>query len=261
MSLASRYQDAVHTQFTAQPLPPEQLVTEEAVAALPAPVARYLRRVGAVGRPQVHNLRVRFHATMYRENNEPLDSEAWQVEFVDHPARFFFLRARMFGVPVRVLHDYEDGQAQMQVRVAGLFNLVDVDGVALSRAETVTILNDLCVMAPSTLIDPRFTWTPISDRHTAVCFRAESHTVHATLAFDDNGDLVDFISDDRHALPDDGVRWTTPLRAYETFDGRRVATEGDAIWHYADGRQHRYGTFRILDIAWNVGEVPDELAR
>lgn len=260
MSLASRFQSGVHAQFTAQPLPAVELVTDEALAPLPPPVSRYLRRVGVVGQPQVHNLRVRFHATMYRPNGEAMDSEAWQVEFVDHPARFFFLRTRMFGVPVRVLHDYADGQAHMQVRLAGLFDLVSAEGAALSRAETVTILNDLCIMAPSTLVDPRFAWTPIDARHATVWFRTTAHAVSATLAFDDDGDLVDFISDDRHALPDDGERWTTPLRAYATFDGRRVATEGDAIWHYADGRQHRYGTFRILDIAWNVIEQPGVFA-
>lgn len=259
MSLGSRFETAVHTQFTQQPLPPEQLVTDDALAALPAPVARYLRRAGVVGRPQVHNVRVHFEATMYRPDGTPMESDAWQVEFADAPARFFFLRTRMFGVPVRVLHDYADGEAHMRVRLAGVINLVDVAGEDLSRAETVTILNDLCIMSPSVLIDARFAWTPVDDTHASVTFTNGEHCVQATLVFDADGDLVDFISDDRHALPSDGTRWTTPLRHYATFDGRRVAREGDAIWHYPDGHRHRYGTFRITEIAWNVHERPSEL--
>lgn len=259
MSMATRYAEAVQAQFDAQPLPQATVLTERDLAHLPAPVARYLHRTGSVGREVVHNFRVRFHATMYRPDGAPMESEAWQVEFIDRPARFFFLRTAMLGVPVRVLHDYHGGAAQMQVRLAGLFNLVDERGATLSRAETVTILNDLCVMAPSALVDRRFTWDALDAHHAIVHFHSGAHRVSAVMHFDQHGDLVNFVSDDRHALPDDGERWSTPLRDYRTFDGRRVAAEGDALWHYADGHQHRYGTFRILDIAWNVAPRTDEL--
>jgi hypothetical protein len=252
MTLASHFEADVRAQFARQPLADETMVRDEDLAHLPRLVATYLRRTGAVGAPVIHNFRVIFDATMYRSPEQPLASDAVQYEFVDDPSRYFFLRTRMIGLPVRVLHEYEASAAHMQVRVAGLVNLVNERGPALSRAETVTILNDLCIMAPSALIDPRFAFTPRSDHEVGVRFTHGEHRVQATLVFDAEGDLVDFRSDDRHALPDDGDRWTTPLRNYQSFCGRRIATEGDALWHYASGREFKYGTFRIHDIRWNL---------
>lgn len=252
MSLASQFEHEVRAQFARQPLPGRAIVREGDLAHLPNLVATYLRRTGVIGAPVIHNFRVTFDATMYRTPEQPLASEAVQYEFVDDPSRYFFLRTRMLGLPVRVLHEYDAGAAHMQVRVAGLVNLVNERSRALSRAETVTILNDLCIMAPSALIDSRFAFTPRSAREVDVRFTHGAHSVTATLVFDAEGDLVDFRSDDRHALPDDGDRWTTPLRAYQSFHGRRIASEGDALWHFASGRVFKYGTFRIHDIRWNI---------
>lgn len=252
MTLANRFEAEVRAQFLRQPLRPASLVTEAHLELLPEPVATYIRRSGAVGLPVVHNFRVTFDATMYRNADSPLPSEATQYEFVDDPSRYFFLHTRMLGMPVRVLHEYEDGDAHMQVRLAGVVNLVNERGRALSRAETVTVLNDFCIMAPSALLDRRCTWEARNRHEAIVHFTHGGHTVTAALQFNDDGDLVNFTSDDRHALEGDGDRWSTPLRNYQEFDGRRVAAEGDAIWHYADGRAFRYGTFRVRDIRWNV---------
>lgn len=252
MTLANQFEQEVRAQFERHPLRDEAVVRDEDLRHLPSLVSTYLRRTGCVGAPVMHNFRVTFDATMFRAPGEPLPSEAVQYEFVDDPSRYFFLRTRMLGLPVRVLHEYESGAAHMQVRVAGVVNLVNERSHALSRAETVTILNDLCIMAPSALIDSRFVFTHRSEREVDVRFTHGEHSVTATLVFNAAGDLENFYSDDRHALPDDGTRWSTPLRRYVEFDGRRVASEGDAIWHYDDGRQFTYGTFRISDIRWNV---------
>jgi hypothetical protein len=252
MSLARQFEHDVRAQFDRQPLPNSLLLGEQHLTRVPPQVATYLRRTGALGKPLIHNFRVTFGATMYRTPDQPMESTAVQYEFVDHPARYFFLRTRMLGLPVRVLHDYADGQAHMQVRVAGLVNLVNLRGRTLSRAETVTVLNDLCIMAPTALTDRRLHWEALDALRVRVAFRRGEHQISAVLCFDEAGDLVNFESDDRHAQDTDGERWTTPLRRFETFEGRRIAAEGDAIWHYADGHHFKYGTFRIREIRWNV---------
>lgn len=80
-----------------------------------------------------------------------------------------------------------------------------------------------------------------------------------TLFFDASDDLVDFASDDRHSLPDDGERWTTPLCAHRDLDGLRLPAEGDAIWRYADTPSWRHGRFAILRLQYTV--PPAELPR
>jgi hypothetical protein len=175
-----------------------------------------------------------------------------QYSFMDRPARYFLLRARMFGLPVTVLHTYADAHARMRGRVASVHDLFDHDGGPLDAAETVTVLNDICVFAPAVLIDPRFAWTAHDDRSADVAFTNGAIRATATLFFSVAGDLVDFASDDRHALPDDGQRWTTPLRNYREFEGRRIAGEGDAIWHYTDRPSFTYGRFLIRAVRFNI---------
>jgi len=153
-----------------------------------------------------------------------------------------------------VLHDYEGTRASMTVRVASLFDVVDVHGAALACTETVTLLNDLCFFAPSWLADPRLAWQPVDGQHADVTFTQGPHRVSARLEFNAAGELVNFISDDRGALQKDGslrlLRWSTPMREYREFDGRRVATQGEAVFHYPEG-DFVYGRFVLKQIRFD----------
>ena len=255
-SLQERYEEKLRAAFAAQPLAPVPLLAEADLGHLPPPVQRYVRRSGAVGRPRVQNVRFTFDAQMYRKPGDaPLPSSSVQHNFLGDPTRLFFMRSRMFGLPVRVLHAYADGQATMVVRVASLVNVVDLAGEELAIGETVTVLNDMCFFAPGSLVDPRLTWEPLDDRTVKVTFQNGRRRVAATLHFDERDELVNFVSDDRAALLEDGTlaryRWSTPVSDYREFEGRRVATRGSAIYAYPGG-DFTYGTFVLKSIAYDV---------
>jgi hypothetical protein len=69
-----------------------------------------------------------------------------QYNFFDELSRFFFIRAKMFGIPFDGLHVYAGNTATMQIKVASMFQVVDAKGEKMSHGETVTILNDMCFM-------------------------------------------------------------------------------------------------------------------
>jgi hypothetical protein len=223
---------------------------------LPAPVRRYVERSGAVGRPIPAGFRAELDAEMCsKPGAAPFAARAEQVNLFEDPTRLFLMRARMKGLPVVALHDFGGGRASMTVRVARLFDAVDVRGDDLVRAETVTLLNDWAVFAPGRLADPRLAYRAIDDRSAEVALALGARTVRAVLHFDEQGDLVDFVSDDRLALGEDGVlrryRFSTPLRAHATFGGVRVAGEGDAVRHYPEG-PFVYGRFRTRSVSYDV---------
>jgi hypothetical protein len=71
-------------------------------------------------------------------------------------------------------------------------------------------------------------------------FTNGGHTVRAELRFDANGDLADFVSDDRGRLGDDGAtmlasRWRTPLTGHRRFGAVRTAGGGEARWQDGGG--------------------------
>src|SRR5215218_11055407 len=92
-------------------------VTGADLEHLPVPVQRYLRLVGVVGQPRVHNYRVRMHGRI-RNSPEgrwmPLRAEQYTV--INAPARMFYLTASMFGIPVQGYHRYVGSSASMRVK-------------------------------------------------------------------------------------------------------------------------------------------------
>jgi len=174
--------------------------------------------------------------------------------FADRPTRLFLMRARMYGVPVEAFHRLADGHATMRVVMLGVIPIVDARREAMDRAETVTLFNDMCVLAPGTLLDPGIRWEPVDAHSARATFTNGAHTISATLLFDnDTGMLADFISDDRSRSSPDGssftpTRFSTPVRDYRAFGPLRLASHGDARWHPPDG-VYTYGEFEILQ-AW-----------
>lgn len=232
------------------------VLTERDLAPLPAPVQRYLRHVGVVGQPRVQNYRLHFRG---RIRSGPASAwmpfEADQQSFADAPTRLFLMRARMRGVPVQAFHRSVLGRATMQVKVLGLVTMVDARGDDMDRAEAVTLLNDMCLLAPATLVDPHIEWEPVDDRTARARFTHGGHTVAATLVFGEDGLLSDFLSDDRSRSIDGQAftrqRFSTPVRSYRTFGPLRLAADAEARWHPPEGA-FTYGEFELVDVAFNV---------
>jgi hypothetical protein len=239
----------------ARPVRGASVVTEADLLSLPPLMQTYLRRVGAVGRPRVRNMRVRFDALRRSSpTSRWMPATATQYEFFDPPARLFYMNATRGGVPFDAYHRYVDSAATFQVRIASLFTVVDKSGPVLTRSETVTLMNDIALMAPAAVLDLPFTWKTVGERSLVATFTSAGETVSATLTFDAAGDLAGFLSNDRTQEDASGSRnlpWSTPVTSYREVDGIRVAAVADANWIEASG-EWTYGKFEIRSIAYNV---------
>lgn len=223
-----------------EPVPKMPVLTDADIDHLPSPVQRYIRLTGSMGRPVVTEIEMHFDAEMFEAGSQVgMLGPVKQYDRFDIPHRLFLMSTRMKRLPVAVLHDFDRDHATMRVRLSGLFDVVQVDGKELTRTETVTILNDIAFFAPSRLTDPHLDWTELEDTRAKVDFTLGTNTVSAELVFNENDELVDFVSEDRGMLGKDGTlqirRWSTPMGRYRNFDGWRLASEGKAIWHLPDG--------------------------
>ena len=255
--LHAQYESEVRRSLTPGPgaMP---VVTEADLAPLPAPVQRYLRFAGVVGQPQVHNWRVEFVGRIRSAADAPwMEFTAEQHSITDPPKRLFMMDAKMKGLPVHVYHSYVDAEARMQVKLLALYPMVDTGGFDFNTAETVTVFNDMCIMAPATLISPAISWEEIDNRTVRATFTNAGHTIRAVLYFDDSGALVNFTSDDRPALAPDGKttipqRWSTPLTQYRAFGAFRLASHGDARYAPTSG-EFSYVELDLKEVEYNVG--------
>ncbi len=216
-------------------------ITEADLAPLPEPIARYLRYAGVVGTPQVSAFRARMRGRIRGAAEAPwMSFTAEQHNTYDPPRRSFWMEATRGGLPVDVLHVYDDTGASMRVRLLSMFTMVEQRGPVMTGAETVTLLNDMAILAPARLLEPGIQWRSVDARSAEATFTNGDHTVRATLVVDEAGALVDFWSDDRPSLSADGQgfdrqRWSTPLRDYAQQGPYRLATAGEARYAAPSG--------------------------
>jgi hypothetical protein len=142
----------------------------------------------------------------------------------------------------------------MKIKLLGLFTVMEAKGPEMNKAETVTVFNDMCLMAPATLIDKRITWEAIDNRSAKATFVNGTNKISAVLYFNENGQLTNFTSDDRLDVNEQKqIRFSTPVKNYKLIEGRTVPTYGETIWHYPDG-EFVYGQFNLSKIDYNVSE-------
>jgi hypothetical protein len=257
-SLRSRFREDVAR--ASAPTGSPALVTENDLLHLPPPVAAYLRYAGVVGKPRVEHVSAAFHGRIRaKPDGAWLAFRAQQQNFFGARARYFYLESSMFGLPVRAYHRYAAGAATMDVKALSLFSLVSARGPEMNTSETVTMLNDMCVLAPATLIDPSLHFEPIDASSARVTFENAGHRVSGVLLFDADGKLASFYSDDRYMSSDGKVftryRWTTPLSDYQDFGGVRLAKRGVASWRLPSG-ELEYGNFELERVRYNAVELP-----
>jgi hypothetical protein len=232
------------------------IVTESDLTHLPAPVQKYLRIAGAVGRPRIHSFRAVFTGEFRNGLESPwMTFRSEQYNFFDQPIRLFLMKATRYGLPIEGLHLYRGDGATMQIKLASLVEVVNARGPEMNRGETVTLFNDLCLMAPSALIDrERIQWEESGPLAAKARFSNKGITINARLTFNEAGELTDFISNDRF-LSSDGktfksYSWSTPVRSYRDLSGRRLVGYAETLWHMPEG-EFCYGKFNLVEIEYN----------
>jgi len=235
------------------------IILESDLQHLPSIVKKYLYYSGAVGKERVLNVRIKFEG---RIRSKPEDS--WmtfiseQYNFFYKPTRIFFIKAYKMGIPAKGIHLYKDEKAIMVIKLAGLFKVVDAKGIEMDQGETVTFFNDMCCMAPATLIDKNIQWETIDSLSVKARYTNGNLTICATLLFNEEGRLLNFISNDRYETSDGKIfknyPWSTPIKEYKDYRGFRIASSASTIYHRPDN-DFCYGEFTMQEIEYNCKEL------
>ena len=226
------------------------LLTQTDLLPLPEPVQRYLKYAGVLNKPKLKNIRILFEGQMREKGKDFFPFTCEQYNFFDEPTRLFFMKATMKGMTVPGYHRYSNATALMNIRLFGLFAVVKKEGKDMDQAETVTLFNDMCLMAPATLIDSRITWQSIDSNSAKASFTNHGITISAILYFNEKGQLIDFISNDRDI---NHYPFSTPVSNYKNINGINIMTYGETSWHYPDGK-FVYGKFNLKEVEYNVSE-------
>jgi hypothetical protein len=266
-ALPSSFQNRYETEvkFRLDRVPEPSMVRRADIEHLPAPVRKYLEYVGAVGKPTVHSMRAVFRGSMRRSlDGDWIDITSQQYNFFGDAARVFYIHSAILGIPFDGLHVYVGDSATMQIKVAALVPVADARGEKMNQGETVTMFNDMCLLAPATLIDTSIQWGTVDSLRVRATFTNKGNRIRALLTFNKKGELTDFASDDRYYSPDGktytSYPWSTPVTAYKEYDGRRVIAYGEAMWHTPQG-EYSYARFNLEEIEYNCEQLKKPMPR
>jgi hypothetical protein len=232
-----------------------EILTEADIQHLPGIVQKYLFLTGSIGKEKVLNFRAEFKGGIRSKSTEefmPLKSV--QYNFTDKPTRLFYIVARKKGIQAKGIHLYRDQTAIMLIKLLGLFTVADAKGKEMNQGETVTLFNDMCFMAPASLIDRNIEWKVIDRNTVEARYTNGKITIGATLFFNEKGELVNFLSNDRYETTDGktykNYPWFTPVTGYINIKGYRLPSGAKLIYKHPE-EDFCYGEFNLIDIEYN----------
>jgi hypothetical protein len=254
-NLKRNYKNAVRSELVRTQNINPALLTEQDINHLPDIVKKYIRFTGFIGKPKAINFRTEFSGGIRSNSNEEfMTLRSVQYNFLDdNLSRLFYITAKKAGIPAIGLHLYQNAQATFTIKILGLFQVVNAFGQKMNQGESVTVLNDMCVMAPGSLIDRRITWETIDSTTVKAIFTNKGITVSALLYFTNDGKLVNFISNDRYETDGkvyNNYPWETPVLEYRNFNDYQLPSKAKLIYKRKDG-DFCYGEFDLVSVEYN----------
>ncbi len=230
------------------------VVTEEMLADLPEPVRRYLRYTGVVGKPFPGTIRLRQRGQMRPVPGQPWVPLAAEEHYSVQPPGFVWAgTARVGPVPVARARDmYAEGTGRMLVKVASLWPVVDASGEQMDQAAMMRYLNEM-IWFPAAFLAASISFEPVDDSSARVILTDRGRTATATMFFDQQGRLTDFVAKRyRTADSSDPDTWSTPVTGYGEFEGLQLPASGKAIYKLPGG-DLEYINVTVTDLHYDTG--------
>jgi hypothetical protein len=234
------------------------ILTEKDISDLPVPVQNYLYYTKSVGQKKIKNFKAEFEGIMRSsEDDKGMNVQSVQYNFYQNPSRYFYMSATKMGMPASGLHIYQNQSATFHVKLLNWINVVEAKGEKMTQGETVTLLNDMCLIAPATLIDDRIEWETLGDTLVKAHFTNGHVKVSAELYFNEKYELVNFISYDRYETDGKNYKnypWLTPVEEYQMINGYLLPSRGRLIYKRPDG-DFIYGELEYKSVKYNLTEI------
>lgn len=214
----------------------QPVITEEMLQELPSPVQRHLRYSGIVGRPPVHAVRLH-QAGRFRPspNGSWMAFRAEQYYTVDPPGFIWAVKFPVLGLPILTGRDrYQGGAGNMRIQVGSVFTVVDESGEDMDQGTMMRYLNEI-MWFPTAYLDDSIHFSPLDDHSAQVTFTDQGRSVSATLHFDDEGKLTNFVAQRYYASTQSYQQWETPITEYGEYEGLRLPRSGRGVWRLPEG--------------------------
>ncbi|MCP4134780.1 MAG: hypothetical protein GY754_27645 [bacterium] len=227
-------------------------INENDIKHLPAPVQRYLRYTGIIGKSPVRTVRLTQTGAI---RTEP--GAEWMpftaVEYYNTQKQEFIWDAHVRaapGITLRVQDQYTGEKGLLVLNLLSAFEIDRGEGPNFDQGELLRYFNEM-MWFPWAFADKNISWKAIDDNSARATLHHKDLTVSAVLHFNKKNQLVNFISDRFrfHSLE----KWSVPVEEYREFNGIMVPTKGFAVWHPESG-DFPYVKIELTGLEYNKPE-------
>ena len=215
-----------------------------ALASLPMPVQRYLRRVLVDGAPMVTGVRMRQRGSMRMSEAarawKPFTSEQTVVTL---RAGFCWSAriAMLPGMTVLVRDAYVAGRGTLRAALLGLITVAELGGTEdMAQAELMRFLAEAVWYPTVLLLGQGISWSAIDAQHARATITDGATRVSLVFSFDDDG-LVDGIRADARGRTVGGITIPTPWSGrfwnYQQVSSMLLPFNGEVGWVLPEGLQ------------------------
>jgi hypothetical protein len=230
-----------------------KIITEDALSNLPEPVQKYMHYTGVVGHPWIQSARLKQFGKFRQGVDRPwMDFSAEEFYTTDPPGFRWNAKFKRMGIPLlRVEDKYENGHGSMLGKLAGLKTIFDARGKELDQGSMMRYLNEV-MWFPTAYLGDNMRWEAVDDKSAKVKFSDGGREIEASLYFDKEGRLENFIAKRYREIEGEYSldTWSTPITAYGEFARLKFPIRGSAIWHLPEG-DLSYIVLKIKDIEYN----------
>jgi len=232
----------------------EAVVTEEMLKDLPEPVRRYLKHTGIVGKPSVDTVYLEQKGQMYLGSKQgwvPLDAEEHYT--VQPPGFVWDVTIHKGPLPIARGRDtYAGGEGRMLIKAGSLFTVVDDKGSEMDQGSMMRYLSEM-IWFPTAFLDDNISFEPIDDESARVALTDGGKSVSATMYFDEEGKVTDFVAK-RYRTVEGGYdleTWSAPVYEYGELAGVKLPLRGGAVWNLPEG-DLKYADITITHLEYNI---------
>jgi len=152
---------------------------------------------------------------------------------------------------------YAEGHGRMLVKVASLWSVADASGAQTDQAAMMRYLSEM-IWFPAAFLAGNISFEAVDDSSARVTLTDHGRTATATLVFDQQGRLTDFVGKRyRTADASDPEAWSTPVTGYGEYEGLRLPACGKAIYELPGG-DLEYIDVTITGLHYGTGAAEPE---
>lgn len=230
-----------------------EVVKEEDLAVLPAPVQKWLRSSGVVGKEKIQKARLKQKGQMRTEPEAKwMPFTAVQYFNFAEPGFLWYAKIKANAlVHITGKDKYVNGKGNMLIKILSLFKVSDASGSEINQGSLVRYLAEI-VSQPTAALSSYIQWEAVNEQSVRATMNYRGVTATGVFEFDQQGDVVSFSAPryrehkGNYTLDD----WYIKAYGHKEFQGIRIPAQGEVIWKLPEG-DFNWFQFEVIEVNFN----------